>query len=258
MLDLETEDLDRELVLVPEIKNVHRELIKESILLQISEAFSSSADYVETFNEQIESTLEEQGVDIETCSGSVRSACLDFYCEVMNAISDEFSLDCDLDTIRDKGFDYCKNACEAMYSFFIIRRKKNIKNMYVGFILKNMKNIVSEYEAYKKKKDVTTVSIKKKVPDSNMALILSNIDQIIGHVSSLDLDMLDMIKYLNMDKFDNEVINELMELSLINSAYQSIYFEPMQKSYQDEAYDEISVSIQKSLSKNIKNKKGGN
>lgn len=253
-LDFDGWNSDREMIIVPSVKNIHKELIEQALTLQINNSFSSASDYVETFNEQIESLLQEENTSIED-NASIRTSCLDFYCEVINLISDKFDLDADADTIRDKGYEFCKNACEAMYSFFIIRYKKNIKNIYSGFIIKNIKHIVAELESCRKKKDVTTVSIKKKVADSNMALIISNLDYAIGYVSALDLTMLEFIQYLNLDRYDIDMINNLMLLSIINSGYQDTYFAPIKKSYHDEAYDELTSSILKALYKNTKNKK---
>ena len=62
-LDFDGWNSDREMIIVPSVKNIHKELIEQALTLQINNSFSSASDYVETFNEQIESLLQEENTN---------------------------------------------------------------------------------------------------------------------------------------------------------------------------------------------------
>lgn len=243
----DAEDLDSEMVLIPQIQDLHVSLIQEDIKMQIENPFESGNDFVEAFNEQCEDALEEDDYSDDVMK-RVNEERIKFYIDVIELISDKFHLDCDLDTIADKRVDLIDDICSAMYSFFVLKRKKNIKNMMLNYILEHEDQIAESLEYLKSKKDVVTVETRTKLEDENLSMFLANIQSVLRYVKSLNNSMDEMIQYTNLELFNNAMIQSLLENAVINCNFQELYFAPL-FSYQDTIYDEIVSKIENGIVK---------
>ena len=245
-MSFEGSDFNTEIVELPYLKNLHKELIQENIKFQIDRPFENKADFEEVFSEQIEETLNMDGIDDDGIR-QVKSERDSFYSEIIELISQKYSLECDIETVIDKGPSQLKDCCEAMYSFFIIKYKKNIRNFFVNYITRNRKSIINYLDQMKKKKDVTSISLKKKIIDPDTALIIANLPDVIEYIKSLDMDMLNVLSYLNQDNFNIDYIDNLMKTSVMNCNFQCEYLSPIFDNDQNGDYDDIMSSIQRGL-----------
>ncbi len=246
-------NFETEMVTIPKIKELHESLLKEDIAEQLKNPFDAKVDMVETFNQQIEESMED--AEDEDEKKKINELRLAFYTDVIGLIDEKFHLDCDIDTISEKNLDDVSDICEAMYSFFVIKLKKNIKNMMLNYILANTNSICEALDYLKKKKDVTTMGLRKKIDDPDISMIAANLQEVLSYIKSLDISMDEMIKNLDLDLFNNSIVNDLMTDCTINSNFQVFYFAPLW-SYQDCNYDDILAKIEhgivKSLKKSIK------
>lgn len=243
----DAEDLDSEMILIPQIQDLHTSLIQEDIRMQVENPFESNNDFVEAFNQQCEEALMDDDYTDDVVK-RVNEERIKFYVDVIELISDKFHLDCDVDTIAEKRVDVIDDICSAIYSFFVLKRKKNIKNMMLNYILEHEDEIAESLDYLKRKKDVVSVETKTKLEDENLSMFLANIQAVLRYVKSLDNSMDEMIRYTNLELFNNAMIQELLENAVISGNFQELYFAPL-FSYQDTIYDEIVSKIETGIVK---------
>ena len=245
--------IDNEVIALTDVKNLSSELIEENIKSQIAKPLEARLDCVETFDEQIEESL----ADPDLQDDEIKAIQLErarFYNKIIALIDDKYCLECDLETIASKSTDDLGDICHAMYHFFVLKRKKNIKNMMLNYILSNSEDICNALDYLRKKKDVTTIVAKKNIDDPDISVILANLQEVLGYIKSLDIDMADMIKQLDSELFDIAIITDMMNNCTMNCNYQARYFAPLW-GYQDYNYDEILSKISHGIVKSQKKKK---
>ena len=251
---LEGEDFESELVILPEIRDLHNQLIKENLKMQINNPFDTKVDHVENFIDQVNEYLED-----EDCTESIREQInvvrREFFLDVIRLIDQKFNLDCDLDTISNYSVDEIEEVCIAMYQFFIIRRKKNIKKIIVNYITEHLDEIGEVFQEYKKKKDVSSTVTKNKIENTDIAMVLANLPDVLDYFKTIDLNMSELIPLLDMELFSNSKVSDLMSSGILNDWFQSTYFEPI-FSASDTDYDMLRSSIEHSLYKVAKKSKG--
>lgn len=241
------EDIDSEEVLLPELKNFRISLIQENIKMQLINPFESSNDFVAVFDQQCEESLAEDDFSQEVIS-RVNEERIRFYTDVIDLISDSFMLDCDTDTLAEKNIDTLSEICSAIYRFFILKRKKNIKNMLLNYIITHEKEISDVMDYLKRRKDVVSIDMRKRISDENLAMIVANIHVILSYIKSLNINMDEMIKYSDMEVLSNYIVNDLMQTGIINDNFQELYFSPVFGFYSN-AHDEIVHKIERGLIK---------
>lgn len=251
----DAEDLDSELILIPQIQDLHTSLIQEDIRMQVENPFESNNDFVEAFNQQCEEALMDDDYTDDVVK-RVNEERIKFYVDVIELISDKFKLDCDVDTIAEKRVDVIDDICSAIYSFFVLKRKKNIKNMMLNYILEHEDEIAESLDYLKRKKDVVSVETKTKLEDENLSMFLANIQAVLRYVKSLDNSMDEMIQYTNLELFNNAMVQELLENAVISAHFQELYFAPL-FSYQDTIYDEIVSKIETGIIKAARKRRKG-
>ena len=246
----EAEDFDTELISLPEIQDLHTSLIHEDIKMQLLHPFDSKNDFVEQFELQAEELLaDEEAEDNPEGIKKINAERIDFYIDVINLIDDQFKLSCDVDTITSNyRVDEIKEICEALYSFFVIKRKKNIKNMMLNYILENRDQICESLDYLRRKKDVTSLETKNKLKDPDLAMMVANLQDVLRYIKSLNIDMNDMIKCVDLELFNNLKVQELMDECIISCNFQELYFSPL-FSYQDSNYDDIIAKIEHGIIK---------
>jgi len=235
-------DFETEAIIIPTVKGIHRELLEENIKNQLENPFVSTTNYVETFNMQIKDIIDEDEDISSDAIKAINNERISFYAEVIGLIDEAFRLECDTDTIMEKDVEEIGDICEAMYDFFITKRKKNIKNMMLNYILRNRDDICDTLDILRKKKDVTTVAVGKAIDDPQFALLITNVQEVLRYVKSLDIAMEDMIEYVDLDLYNNELMGSLMAMGIIRGDFQARYFAPLW-GYQDCDYDDIIAKI---------------
>lgn len=241
-------DIDNEDIMeLPDIKAMHRELIDESIKEQIEDPFESRANFVEDFFEMISDQMELCGENPEIAT-NLKTDEETFCREVITMISDKFGLDCD---IEDMELEELKNLTLSMYDFFIIHFPKNIKKFFVKFINKNIDVIADALSGYSEKTDVVTTSLKTKLRDQKAVLILSNLRAAIDYIISLNLEILDILATFNPERYDIYVLSEAVENMVISSNNHQFFY-PLTGEIKDDNFDNVYLSIEYSLLKKFK------
>lgn len=251
----EEEDFDTELVIIPEIRDLRDTLIKENLKLQIENPFDTKVDHVEVFIQQVDEYLEEQEEPSDELRKTIDQMKVNFCLDVIKMIDAKFNFAFDEETLATYTPDEVQNACEGIYAFFILRRRKCIKNIILNYILEHLDEIGEVLDYLKKKKDVTSTATKTFVEDPNLAMVLANLPDVVNYFKTLNLSMADLIQYLDTELFYVSEVQDLMNRGIIADWFQSKYFEPIFDAH-DENYDDIMARIEHGLIKIVKKKKG--
>ena len=241
------EEDNTDLISMPEIRDLHYELISENIRDQIEDPFDNNTNFIETFSETCEQMKDTYENNIDVLN-QIKQGEKDFYMEIIRLIDTKYDLDIDFDTIQDHFNNKdIQMMCETLYEFFIIKYKKNIKSFFVNFINNNKSQILNEFESLRKKKDVSTISLKKKISNKDMVPIVSNILEVISFIKSLEVTPERFITYYNLDKVYNAKLKGYIEDNIITGNFVNTFLGPVFDDDQDYNFDSIVSSIQKNL-----------
>ena len=235
---------------MPRIQEMHYEMINESIKDQIEDPFTSRTNFVEEYFETINEQMEINGENPEVAY-KLNSELESFCNEVIDMIANKFGLDVD---VEEMNIIDLKNLTLAMYEFFIIRYPKNIKKFFVKFIINNKDLIKDALSEYSEKSDVVSTSLKNKLANPDMALIISNLRATIDYIIGLNLPLLDVFGVFNPERYDVYVISDAIE-SMVISEEKHRFFYVLDDSdeSEDENFDNVYLSIEYSLLKKYKN-----
>ena len=98
----------------------------------------------------------------------------------IDLISNEFDFDVDDCYLEDHQGELSAIALQ-FYLFFVLNLRSNLYNVLLTFISRNMDQLASQFEDLKQRKDSIT-EINKKMEDPNVALIASNIYDVVDWV----------------------------------------------------------------------------
>lgn len=223
------------------------DLIKEQIRHQINNPLGVTTNYIESMVNFIEELLEAKADDEEALS-SVHSFVADFFGYVINEINARFEVSVDTDQFQPN--DYMVVGT-ALYNFLILRYKKNVSKFIQRFILKNKKLLVENFDGHVKKKDVTTIAVKKKIKNKDDILILSSLPKVVKYIMSLEIDALDFLKYASNDEnYDANIIRDLIHSGNIIGNFTGPYLGLIVSDY-DTVLDEIQVEVKMKLMKKL-------
>lgn len=170
-----------------------------------------------------------------------------FIDNIINKIATEFSVEVD-----DEAFG--KKMAKTLYNFFVINYTDNLKDFFINFLQKNKKSIVNYLKNHKSKnRDITSIASKIKYFNSNDALIINNVSNILKTIipSMCDktfinyiIDYDDCTVNKNMKKF---IENE--DIIISDETYNS-FLKPFIDEYDD--YSTIITDITLELANSIK------
>lgn len=240
------------LILIPNISSIHYELINELIVEQVEDPFMSKTNYLQEYFDSVGEQMDENGENPEIAV-ALRNDAFDFCVEVIQLIDKKYELDIDLDSLKDLPLPKVKNIAFALYSFFIVNYEKNIKKFFVKFINKNKDILYDAVSNNKDRNDVFTNSMKNKIADEKMAIILSNLKTVINYIIDLDLDGMELISNFNPERYDIYTITEAIEDFIITeSGFTNNFFYPLKEDTATNVYTRIFSAIQASLIKKYK------
>lgn len=247
----EYEDAPDGFISLPEITDLQEELIDENIKEQIANPFQTEVDFVEVFEDNCEKTLQQYDNDIDV-NNQLKTLKKDFFLKVLALIDIKYGLEIDYDALSEKSFDYVQDLTEAAYEFFITKYPKNIKKFFTNYILEHKADIGELFENEKHKKDVSSISLRHKYEDANVALILANLTEVIGYISNLRLQTLDIMGEFNPERSAIFIITEAIQDFIITGDFVDAFMEPLMTDKQDEYYDSLIIGIQNVIGKKSK------
>ena len=165
------------------------DLLKASIIDQINDPVSTNVNYVEVIVEKCKLSKENLSNN-EDALRIIDAALREFFVFVIEEINKRFDLGVDIEAISDS--DEMIEIGESMYNYFILRYVKNISKFITNYILEHKKEL-TEYYSDKNKKDISTLTYRKQLKDSQDLCIIINLPSIINYIISLDIDPLEFV-----------------------------------------------------------------
>lgn len=223
------------------------ELIKESIKYQIYHPLYVDTDYCTIVFDKCAQVLQlyKGNEDIEKEIEEL----LDKFClYVLDVLDNKYNFDIVYDNLNT--YDISKITL-VLYKFFILRYRKNIGEFVYNFILKNKKMLSEQFINDDKKKDVTTIVLKKKTKNKDDVRIISNLPQIIKFILDLEHDPVEFIDLSSPDDlYYADEIKSLLEDFTLSGNFTRPYLCTVVNQY-NEVIDEILMEIRIKLCKNI-------
>lgn len=225
------------------------ELIKESIMEQISDPMSTNINYIDIIVDKCEVYINEYQDD-QNIVAEVNEHLRDFFISIITEIDNKFSLGLDIEDIA--GYTNVVEIGECIYKYFILRYKKNITKFITKFIFSNKKSICAYYSD-KTKKDVSTLAYKKQIKNPDDLCILTNLPSIMRYIIDLDIEPMNFVELSSgQDNFEAGIIKQLIKSGRMIGDFYESYMRLCVDSHDyiiDELQTEIRIKILKKISK---------
>lgn len=242
-----------ELVTSEEIDNLVAELpfdlLKENILEQIDDPVANHVNYMETIITKCK-IFKEQFSDDPDVVRQVDDSLYEFISFIINKINDRFDLGIDLNS----GFTYDDMIVygSAIYSYFILRYKKNITKFVINYINTHESNLI-EYYGDKNKKDVSTLVYKKQIKRPEMLPIITNLQSIINFIIGLDIEPIEFVELsMNGSNYEANVVKRLIDNNIITGDFVRMYVDICIDDHEyivDDIYTKIKTKLIKTYVK---------
>lgn len=172
----------------------------------------------------------------------------DFYMFMMNIMQEYLGIGLvDFSNMSEEDQD---NMIHFTYRFFIINIKKNFVSFIISYIEENKDRFLPDEETREKRKDVTTLSFKKEVTDSDDICIISNLSNIIDEILESEIDIDDFFKKCDMDCLETRFVSNAFDTFQITGNFFPRYAEMVDFNFRAE----IESKIRNRILKKYKNK----
>ena len=221
-------------------------LFLETIRSQFEEPMEyRKNDYVQSFFNKFYFTKSEMTEDDEE---EVEELYTKFISH-MEALFKEY-LGIGLPTIDDAGEEEQKELIHYVYRYFIINIRKNFVNLIYNYIEDRKEGICDSIE---KKKDVTSLSLKKNVTDENDIVILANLSEVVSDILDEDFTIDDFFKYSKTESTELEIefVSDAYDQCEITGNFVPYYT----KMVDDDLKVEIECKVRNKILKKYKKKK---
>lgn len=158
------------------------DIIKENIKSQILDPLTFSTNQAEQVYETLEEAMNEFG-HIDEYRGEIFELKDNFSIFLLTEINNKFNLEIDTENLDDYEVH---NIAKNCYDFFIVNLREVLTNFILNYICLNKSNISSVFDDEYKKKDVTTINMKKLTKNKDDVIILSNINSVINYILDIE------------------------------------------------------------------------
>lgn len=222
------------------ISEMPLDLIKENITEQIALPLSTRTNFISVLEDSfkmIDDITVENPDEREKILNNIRG----FFSYTLNQIDKEYDLGIDIDLIENDQMLIEKTT--ALYNFLILRYKKNICKFLYSFIKKNKKMLLELFDGVGKKKDITSISLKKQIKNKDVILLISNLSTIIKYILNLEIEAADFIQYCcSDDYYEGNVVLSMVQTGEISNNFVAKYLDLIIDEY-DSVLDEIQTEV---------------
>lgn len=222
------------------ISEMPLDLIKENITEQIALPLSTRTNFISVLEDSfkmIDDITVENPDEREKILNNIRG----FFSYTLNQIDKEYDLGIDIDLIENDQMLIEKTT--ALYNFLILRYKKNICKFLYSFIKKNKKMLLELFDGIGKKKDITSISLKKQIKNKDVILLISNLSTIIKYILNLEIEAADFIQYCcSDDYYEGNVVLSMVQTGEISNNFVAKYLDLIIDEY-DSVLDEIQTEV---------------
>ena len=223
------------------------ELITESIKYQIYHPLDVGTDYCTIVFDKCSQVLQLYK-GIEDIEKEIEELLDKFCLSILQMLDDKYKFDIVYDNLNT--YDISKMTL-ILYKFFILRYRKTVSGFVYNFILKNKKMLSEQFMNDDKRKDVTTLVLKKKTKNKDDVRIISNLPQIIKFILELEHDPIEFIDLASpVDLFYADEIKKMLEAFTLAGNFTRPYLSTVVNQY-NEVIDEILMEVRIKLCENI-------
>lgn len=255
-LDDNVEVFGDEVVKMPMLKEVSGELIVECIDEQLADPTSTNINFLETFKENYDDDVEDANGDDDGIK-ELNDIARDFYTNVLDKLNKKYQLGLDEDEVYSTGGDTLRNITDGLYQFFLVDYQDNITN-YISKMIIIMKDALAEsiQKEKKNKNDVVTDVMTRKIKNASYGTILANINAAINLVKDMEMDTADFVNMYDEEYFPVAILKYCIKNNLVNGDFVPAFLQPFYMRIQDDAYDEIMLTIQQKIFEEYKREFG--
>ena len=219
-------------------------LVSESISQQIKDPLSTRTNFVSSMEDTFYN-LDMFTEGDEDKKEEMNDKIVKFFQHTLEELDSTYGLNLDFESIDSNKKLVDSTVC--IYSFLVLRYKKNMCKFLYSYIKKNKKALVELFQDVAKRKDITTMSLKKNHKNKDMVLIVSNLSTIIKYILSLEIDAYDFIVYAEGDEyFEGSVVLEMVNMGEISDNFVNIYKQLIIDEYEsvlDEIQNELKLKL---------------
>lgn len=185
-------------------------LMLDNIKQQIYGEIESRRDFLDTVLSKFRFILEEGEFDDPGMKNAIKQEVVDFCNTIISYIVDRYEL--------AYAEEYGKEieVVDTLYHFFVVHRESFVRNFLLEYIRANKKDICDTLQL-EGESDICSLAMRhngKGEEDSYNIKIVSNVDAVIQHILSSDLDPEDLLDALDDG---DQVITEMKELMVYDT-----------------------------------------
>lgn len=234
------------------LNDIPYDLTKVTIMKQIENPTETKVNYLETFNERCDYLLDEYSGDGEAIN-EIKNLKNSMYIDMLKAMDDKFDFDFDLESFSSSELE---EGCDSIYRLLILGYTRVISKYIYKVIKDNRKSFSEQYADQISKKDVSTVSMKKKTKDKEAIIIISCLPNIINDVLELSCEAEDFIRTVTSeDSYEGDVILNLIQTNKITGNFTEAYINYVVTA-NESIMEEIYVSVRSKLISKLNLNKG--
>lgn len=219
------------------------EVIQEQFRYQINNPLSTSVNLLDGVMERLV-LLREEYAENEDAQANVKTLTINFFTFLIQELEQKFNITTNMDSF---GAEEYVRVGSALYNFLILRYKKNVSKFLYKYIIDNKKTIVKEFDSNLKRKDVTSIAIKKKIKNKDDATILSCLPSIIKFIMGIEIDSTEFLQYVSNGKYyEANIIRQLYDTGDLVGNFVPNYFEILTNDY-DYIFDVIQTEVRSKL-----------
>lgn len=222
-------------------------LLQENIRSQFKEPMEyKKMDFVQTFIHKYMYTKENMELESTDYDSDLPQIFQNFVIFMEDIFSEYLGIG--LPTLDELSEDDQLELIHNTYRFFITNIKKNFVGMVTSYITLHSKLLT---ENYSKKKDVTTLSLKKEVDDQSKLMIISNLGDIIDFIFAEEILVDEFMKlvYSYDPSFETEFVTAKFDSFDITGNFYENYVNMISMDFKSEIESKIRSKLLKKAKK---------
>lgn len=219
------------------------EVIKENIITQINDPLTYTTDYADDVYIVLDQAKEELD-HIDQYREELNDELDKFNLFLLSNVESKFNLGIDVEELDAVDLDRLAKNC---YSFFVVNLRENLENFLYNYITNNKVELANLFDSEYKRKDVTTMNMKKSLKSKEDVLVVSNLINVINYVLDLEFDASEFIDLcIEPGDYLGEEIKKSTDVFEISGDFVPPMIDELKINHND-IIDEIASSIRLSI-----------
>ena len=225
------------------LSDLPMDLILSSIEYQINHPLDIDVDYCTIVFDKCAQVFREFN-GMQDVIADMEEILNKFCISVLTRLDEKFHFDINYDNLTP--YDVTKMTA-LLYKFFILRYRKNVSRFIYNYIQKNRKMIAEQFATEDKRKDVTTLVMKKMTKNKDDIRIISNLPIIIKNILGMSHDPIEFMELAApVDLYYCGEIVEMLKDFTLSGNFTKYYLNTILYQYTEIA-DDILIEVRSRL-----------